>query len=219
MLVSKLGIEPCYDAGVPRCRTAEITSVNVAALASAARRGEVDTDVELAVVGACLVLGGTITVQLEATRVASGGLRLWARCPGCSVRAAVLYLAAPGLRCRCCAGLVYPATRQRPEERVLEQALARRTRARAALGAGPDPRELIPRRPPGVRFSTWVRRLDELHEADATVQAALAALVDRLGARSGALAQEAGSPSPAPPAAPTPETPSREGQQARETTP
>ncbi|WP_434042285.1 MULTISPECIES: hypothetical protein [Sorangium] len=71
-LLSKLGIEPCYDAGVPRRRTAEITSVNVAALASAARRGEV----ELAIVGACLVLAGTNTVQLETTRVASGGLRL-----------------------------------------------------------------------------------------------------------------------------------------------
>ncbi|WP_437721664.1 hypothetical protein [Sorangium sp. So ce861] len=202
-----------------RRRTAEIASVNIAALASAARRGEVDTDVELAIAGTCLVLAGTITVQIETTRVASGGLRLWARCPGCSARAAVLYLAAPGLRCRRCAGLVYPATRQRPEERVLEQALARRTKARAALGAGPDPREPIPRRPPGVRFSNWARRLDELHEAQAAVQAALAALVDRLGARSGALAQEAGSPSPAPPAAPTPETPSSEGQQARETTP
>ncbi|WP_437996459.1 hypothetical protein WMF26_36220 [Sorangium sp. So ce185] len=212
-------MEPCYDAGVRRRRTAEIASVNIAALASAARRGEVDTDVELAIAGTCLVLAGTITVQLETTRVASGGLRLWARCPGCSARAAVLYLAAPGLRCRRCAGLVYPATRQRPEERVLEQALARRTKARAALGAGPDPREPIPRRPPGVRFSNWVRRLDEFHEAQAAVQAALAALVGRLGARSGALAQEAGSPSPSPPAAPTPEAPSSEGQQARETTP
>ncbi|KYF92564.1 hypothetical protein BE20_11355 [Sorangium cellulosum] len=198
-------------------RTAETASVNIAALASAARRGEVDTDVELAIAGTCLVLAGTITVQLETTRVASGGLRLWARCSGCSARAAVLYLAAPGLRCRRCAGLVYPATRQRPEERVLEQALARRTKARAALGAGPDPREPIPRRPQGVRFSSWVRRLDELHEAQAAVQAALAALVGRLGARSGALAQDAGSPSPAPPAAPTPETPSREGRRARGT--
>ncbi len=75
-LLSKLGIEPCYDASVPRRRTAEITSVNVAPLASAARRGEVDTDGELAVVGACLVLAGTITVQLETTRVAFGSLPL-----------------------------------------------------------------------------------------------------------------------------------------------
>ncbi|WP_437775963.1 hypothetical protein [Sorangium sp. So ce1097] len=184
---------------MPRHRTAEIASVNIAALASAARRGEVDTDAELAIAGTCLVLAGTITVQLETTRVASSSLRLWARCPGCSARAAVLYLAAPGLRCRRCAGLVYPATRQRPEERVLEQALARRTKARAALGAGPDPREPIPRRPPGVRSSTWARRLDELHEAQAAVQAALAALVDRISAHSGVLAQKAGSPFPATP--------------------
>ncbi|KYF89595.1 hypothetical protein BE17_14570 [Sorangium cellulosum] len=204
---------------MPTLTTTAIASINVAALASAARRGEVDTDIELGIVGACLVLAGTITLQLETTRLAAGGLRLWARCPGCSARAAVLFLAAPGLRCRRCAGLVYPATRQRPEERVLEQAFARRTKARAALGAGPDPREPLPRRPQGVRFSTWVRRLDELHEAQAAVQAALAALVDRLGARSGALAQEAGSPSPAPPAARTPAAPSREGQQARGTMP
>ncbi|WP_437631128.1 hypothetical protein [Sorangium sp. So ce854] len=200
---------------MPTRRTAEIASVNIAALASAARRGEVDTDVELAITGTCLVLAGTITVQLEMTRVASSSLRLWARCPGCSARAAVLYLAAPGLRCRRCAGLVYPATRQRPEEQVLEQALARRTKARAALGAAPDPREPIPRRPPGVRSSTWTRRLDGLHEAQAAVQAALAALVDRLGARSGAVAQAAGSPSPATPVAPTAEAPSREGRPRR----
>ncbi|MGK4000830.1 hypothetical protein [Sorangium sp. So ce1024] len=143
------------------------------------------------------MLAGVITVELEATRVASGGLRLWERCPGCSARADVLYLDTPGLRCRRCAGLVYPATRQRPEERVLEQALAWRIMARAALGAGPDPREPIPRRPPGVRLSTWMRRLDELHKAQAAVQAAFAALVDRLvGARSGAVVQEAGSPLP-----------------------
>ncbi|WP_438014915.1 hypothetical protein WMF18_29015 [Sorangium sp. So ce315] len=200
---------------MPTRRTAEIASVNIAALASAARRGEVDTDAELAITGTCLVLAGTLTVQLEMTRVASSSLRLWARCPGCSTRAAVLYLAAPGLRCRRCAGLVYPATRQRPEERVLEQALARRAKARAALGAGPNPREPIPRRPPGVRLSTWARRLDELHEAQAAVQAALAALVGRLGARSGALVhQEDGSPSPAATAAPTPETPSVSGRGA-----
>ncbi|MGK3986507.1 hypothetical protein WME99_25905 [Sorangium sp. So ce136] len=66
---------------MPRHRTAEIISLNVAALASAARRGEVDTDVELGIVGACLVLAGTITLQIETTRLAAGGLRLWARCP------------------------------------------------------------------------------------------------------------------------------------------
>ncbi|WP_434042305.1 MULTISPECIES: hypothetical protein [Sorangium] len=190
-----------------------MASINIAALASAARRGEVEIDIA----GACLVLAGTITLPLETTRVASGGLRLWARCPGCSARAAVLYLAAPGLRCRRCAGLVYPATRQRPEERVLEQALARRTRARAALGAGPDPREPIPQRPPGVSSSTWARRLDRLHEADAAVQAALAAVVDRIGARPGALAQEAAGLA-APPVASMPEAPSKKGRRPREST-
>ncbi|WP_437851481.1 hypothetical protein [Sorangium sp. So ce363] len=202
---------------MPRRTTAQIASVNVAALASAARRDEVDTDVELDIAGTCLVLAGTIALQLEATCVASGGLRLSARCPGCSARAAVLYLDTPGPRCRHCAGLVYLSTRQRPEERVLEQALARRTRARAALGAGPGPREPIPQRPRSVRFSTWVRRLDEFHEADAAVQAALAALVHRLVTHSGALGEKAGLP--ASPIAPTPEAPSREGRQSYGTTP
>ncbi len=191
--------------------------MNVAALASAARRGEVDTDVELHIAGACLVLAGTIVMQLEATRLATGGLRLWTRCPGCSVRVAVLYFDAPGLRCRRCAGLVCRSARQHPKEHVLEQAFARRTRARAALGAGPDPREPIPQRPPRVRSSAWVRRLDELHEANAAVQAALAVLVDRLRACSGALANKAGPPIQ--PVAPTPEAPSREGRRSRGTTP
>ncbi|WP_438023463.1 hypothetical protein [Sorangium sp. So ce233] len=103
-----------------------------------------------------------------------------------------------------------------PHEEVVAQGSAR-TRARAALGAGPDPREPIPQRPPGVSFSTWVRRLDRLHEADAAVQAALAAVVDRIGARAGALAQETGLA--APPVAPTPEAPSKKGRQSRGTTP
>ncbi|WP_437567759.1 hypothetical protein [Sorangium sp. So ce542] len=192
---------------MPRCTTAEIASINIAALASAARRGEIDTDVEIDIADARLVLAGTVALPLETTRLASGGLRLWVRCPGCSARAAVLYLDAPGLRCRRCAGLVYSSRRQHPEQRVLEQALARRTTARAALGAGPDPREPIPQPPPGVSFSTWVRRLDKLHEADAAVQAALGALVDRIGTRPGALAQQAGLA--APPVAPTPEAPSK----------
>ncbi|MGK3960065.1 hypothetical protein WMF38_44325 [Sorangium sp. So ce118] len=220
---------------MPTLTTTAIASINVAALASAARRGEVDTDAEFDIVGACLVLAGTLTLPLEATRVASGGLRLWARCPGCSARAVVLYLNAPGLRCRRCAGLAYPSTRQRPEERVLEQALTRRAKARAALGAGPDPREPIPRRPPGVRSSIWLRRLDEFHEADASVQAALRALVDRLGARSETPAPEAGLAAPpaastlaapsaastlaAPPAASTPEAPPKKRRRPRETTP
>ncbi|WP_437808638.1 hypothetical protein [Sorangium sp. So ce1078] len=202
---------------MPRRTTAEIASVNIAALARAARRGEVDTDVEIDIAGACLVLAGTVALPLETTRLASGGLRLWVRCPGCSARAAVLYLDAPGPRCRRCAGLVYASRRQHPEQRVLEQALARRTRARAALGAVPDPREPIPQRPRGVRFSTWVRRLDKLHEADAEVQAALGALVDRIDARSGALAQQA--ILTAPPVAPTPGARSTKGRRPRETTP
>ncbi|WP_129578503.1 MULTISPECIES: hypothetical protein [Sorangium] len=202
---------------MPRRTTAEIASVNIAALASAARRGEVDTDVEINIADARLVLAGTVALPLETTRMAAGHLRVWVRCPGCSARAAVLYIDAPGLRCRRCAGLVYRSPRHRPEERVLEQALARRTRARAALGAGPDPREPIPQRPPGVRFSTWVRRLDKLHEADAAVQAALGALVDRIGARSGALAQRAGLA--APPVASMPGAPSKKGRRPRETTP
>ncbi|WP_437980738.1 hypothetical protein [Sorangium sp. So ce117] len=39
-----------------------------------------------------------------------------------------------------------------------------------------------------------MRRLDELHEADATVKAVLAALVNRLVTHSGALGQKAGLP-------------------------
>ncbi|WP_437671254.1 hypothetical protein [Sorangium sp. So ce131] len=196
--------------------TAELASVNVASLAGAIRRGEVDTDVEIDLVGEHLVLAGTISLPIETTRLASSGLRFWARCPGCSARVAVLYVDTPGLRCRRCAGLVKPSTRQRqqrPEGRVLEQAIAQRTRARNALGAEPDPREPIPPRPPYVSSSTWARRLEKLREADAAVQAALITLVDQIrSAPEHSLTRPA---SPALPVAPTPETPQdRDGNDA-----
>ncbi|WP_438014934.1 hypothetical protein WMF18_29115 [Sorangium sp. So ce315] len=55
---------------------------------------------------------------------------------------------------------------------------------------------------PRIKAAAFTPRPAEalyVREAQAAVQAALAALVDRLGARSGALAQEAGSPPPATP--------------------
>lgn len=92
-----------------------------------------------------------VRVQLDTTSPHFGGVRWWARCPGCRARVAFLYLDLPRVECHACAGLAYASTRESPlfralrRARKLEERLARRawgaTRARlvarveAAYGA------------------------------------------------------------------------------------
>ncbi|MDI3291967.1 hypothetical protein [Polyangium sp. 15x6] len=88
--------------------------------------------------GACV----EVRVSLDVTSPHFGGVRWWARCPGCRARVAFLYLDLDLARveCRTCAGLAYASTRECPlfralrRARKLEERLARRswgsTRAR-----------------------------------------------------------------------------------------
>lgn len=79
-------------------------------------------------------------VRLDTTAPYFGGVRWWARCPGCGARVALLYFDVTAFRCRGCANLAYTSTRESAlvraarRARKLEERLARRawwsTRAR-----------------------------------------------------------------------------------------
>jgi hypothetical protein len=174
---------------VPRRRTDELAALDVRAAVRAARGmppGE-----PLAVDGLLVVLdldAGALAiawapdgrlelarVELVATAPNYGGARWWGVCPGCGRRAALLYLDASGPACRGCAELTY--RRAGP----LDRAVMRRTRARAALGAGPGALDPIPERPPGVWRSTWTRRLQALRAAELAVHAAVRPELARIG--------------------------------------
>lgn len=112
--------------------------------------------------------GGRHVETLDVAWTRAGyGRRPWWHCPACGCRAAILYGAgrwtlAP-LRCRRCHALAYASSRQNAEQRA-DAALRR---ALAALGATTGEGWAVvnvrdsytPPRPPGMRRSTYARRL------------------------------------------------------------
>lgn len=56
------------------------------------------------------------TLRFEWTQAGFNGFRIWALCPKCSTRVAVLYLHENLLHCRECLGLRYTSQQKRPRE-------------------------------------------------------------------------------------------------------
>ena len=106
------------------------------------------------------VVGPTVRLQLVWRPCRFGGHRAFVQCGRCSRLAVVLYLTRDGWRCRRCAGVVHPSTRQDDYYR----ALAKLAGVRRAMGYSEwhgDGWTIPP--VPGRRMSgkTWRRLLDQ----------------------------------------------------------
>ena len=82
-----------------------------------------------------------------------GGRRLWFFCPGgeCNQRVAILYLENGAFVCRACASLNYECKRLDRPNRALRQIL----KIRAKLGGGATVTDPFPKRPKGMRVTTY----------------------------------------------------------------
>lgn len=114
-----------------------------------------------------------------------GGVRWWARCPGCGGQTSVVYangpMSAPWV-CQDCAGLAHAVER----EDELASAARASARIRARLRAdGPfaRPGGPVPPRPPRMWRRTYGRLCAELRKAEARADRALAARVQRIAER------------------------------------
>lgn len=159
--------------------TTDLQAFDVYAIAHAALKGRPDAGGALDVAGRRLALVGGPTLEIRVERISRGGLRLLALCPGCARGAKVLYLDAPGLRCRRCARLLLPSSRNRKEDRVVPLALERVTRARQAAGADPTPGSPLPSKPRWRPWGTWEAALRRIREAEEALQRAIDAAVVR----------------------------------------
>jgi hypothetical protein len=169
--------------------TTDLRAFDVYAIAHAALWGLPGAGGELDVAGQRLVLSSGQALEIRVTPIAGGGVQFRAACPGCGRGAQVLYLDAPGLRCRWCARLVPPSSRNRTEDRAVPLALARVARARERIGADPTPGAPLPPRLPHWTRWAWELRLGRIRAAEEALQAAVDAAVARGRAKLAALSQ------------------------------
>jgi hypothetical protein len=90
-----------------------------------------------------------------------GGKRVWAVCPSCGKRCAVLYLGGKYFACRGCCNLTY----QSCNETAMDRKYRRANRLRRRIGARPGCLNSLPLfKPKGMHQTTWNRiRLEILH--------------------------------------------------------
>lgn len=67
------------------------------------------------------------SVKMESTRLASGGLRWWFRCPGCGKRVGILYCRYALFRCRGCHELTYRSCQESHKYDGIYRSLATQT--------------------------------------------------------------------------------------------
>lgn len=102
-------------------------------------------------------------LPLVSTPCAFGGARLWARCPPCGTRRAVLYIGRTSggyFVCRACLGWPYKSTHERTRERARRRAMTIRRRCGGSNASFWGPL----RRPPYQRLTTFAR-LEAKHDA------------------------------------------------------
>ena len=109
-------------------------------------------------------------VGLCFTPCAFGGERQWFRCPGCGVRAVVLYLRWGRFGCRGCSKVAYGSQS--------EDSMGRAWRKQSKLEARLGPNW---RRPKGMRLRTYERLFTALLDCEERREAALCAYALRLG--------------------------------------
>ena len=110
------------------------------------------------------VVGPTVRLQLAWRPCRFGGHRAFVQCGRCSRLAVVLYLTRDGWRCRRCAGVVHPSTRQDDYYR----ALAKLAGVRRAMGYSEwhgDGWTIPPQPGRLMRGTTWQRLVTEAKAA------------------------------------------------------
>lgn len=107
-------------------------------------------------------------VTLTETDCHFGGTRPWFRCPGvrngkwCAKRVGKLYLGQRYFVCRHCLRLAYASQSEEPMHRHNRRA----NKIRMALGGEPGTASLPPRKPKGMHWRTYWRKMDAIDEAD-----------------------------------------------------
>lgn len=120
-------------------------------------------------------------IPLEETACTYGGARLWFRCPGvrngkwCGRRVGKLFLGQRYFVCRHCLRLAYSSQSEEPMNRLNRRA----NKLRMALGGEPGTASLPPRKPKGMHWRTYWRKMDAIDEADAAGEMAFAQWVYR----------------------------------------
>jgi hypothetical protein len=99
-------------------------------------------------------------IPIDWTLSRLGREKFWFQCPGCGMRAATLFFG-KNFRCRRCLGLVYRSQKENPQER----ALSRIQKNRMKLGGSSDLLASFPPKPPGMHWSTYLRKKAEDEKA------------------------------------------------------
>jgi hypothetical protein len=108
-------------------------------------------------------------ICLDETACTYGGARPWFRCPGvrngkwCGRRVGKLYLGQRYFVCRHCLRLAYSSQSEEPMNRHNRRA----NKIRMALGGEPGTASLPPRKPKGMHWRTYWRKMDAIDAADA----------------------------------------------------
>lgn len=120
-------------------------------------------------------------IPLEETPCHYGGVRPWFRCPGvrngrwCGRRVGKLFLGQRYFVCRHCLRLAYSSQSEEPMNRHNRRA----NKIRMALGGEPGTASLPPRKPKGMHWRTYWRKMDAIDAADAAGDIAFARWVYR----------------------------------------
>lgn len=116
-------------------------------------------------------------ISLVETDCTYGGARPWFRCPGvrngqwCARRVGKLYLGQRYFVCRHCLRLAYSSQSEEPMNRHNRRA----NKIRMALGGEPGTASLPPRKPKGMHWRTYWRKMDAIDTADAASDLAFVA--------------------------------------------
>ncbi len=108
-------------------------------------------------------------VPLTETDCHYGGVRQWFRCPAicngrhCGRRVGKLFLGQKYFVCRHCLGLTYASQ----SEEAMHRHNRRANKIRMALGGEPGTDSLPPRKPKGMHWRTYWRKMDAIEAADA----------------------------------------------------
>jgi hypothetical protein len=107
-------------------------------------------------------------ILLTETNCHYGGARPWFRCPDvrngqyCGRRVRKLFLASRLFVCRHCLGLAYTCQSEQPMQRHNRRA----NKMRIALGGEPGTGALLPRKPKGMHWKTYWRKMDAIERAE-----------------------------------------------------
>ncbi len=116
-------------------------------------------------------------VEMDWTRLPSGGKRPWFLCPSCSRRCGVLYSLRSRIICRKCGGLSYESQNEPRHFRALRKA----QKIRVRLGGSANMTEPFPSRPHYMHQRTYLRLRDRYEAAMEQYVGPMAASLEKRG--------------------------------------